>query len=483
FYPLLIAWGKSWLGIESHVAAFLISVLSSAFLILLVFLWADRRFGWGWAWVAASLVAFNTSLMFYGITLLTESLFTLLFFTAAGLSWVILRQGGHPFLYLWVGVLMGLAIITKSSAWILPAILLCWIGFHVLRGVITIQRALTMGVLVILGVLLITQPVAWKSHIPGGGGEFSGKKSLASWLSKPDLRNGALERERYLAVLNSAGEEFQVEVSQGDNVTNFLISRGVDILGVIAINLGLAIKGLFMLIPWWLLIWIPAGIWIQWIRGDKGGLVFSAYLLTLSAGIVGFYSLAGAYTSAIGPERYTVPLIPLMILLVTAGVRAAYQEAGRLWNVHGIPYRPAGTGMVFLLIVLVFFSAFYQGKRVLFAPHKERWQKSGSEIIGEWIHKGYGSGQKIMARDPSIPYYAGGFWVLTPFEPLERIIGFARIRGVHLMIVRRNMEGVRRPQMLPLLKKDYVYPGLKRVIGIPNPHDPSGLEVAIYALQ
>jgi 4-amino-4-deoxy-L-arabinose transferase-like glycosyltransferase len=483
FYPLLIAWGTSWFGIENHVAAFLISVLSSTFLIILVFLWAARRLGWGWAWVAALLVAFNTSLMFYGITLLTESIFTLLFFAAAGLSWVILRQRGHPPLYLFVGILMGLAIITKSSAWILPAILLCWIGFYVLSGVITVQRALTMGILVILGVLLITQPVGWKTHIPGGGGEFSGKKSLVSWLSKPDLRNGALERERYFAVLNPAGEEFQVEVSQRDTLNNFLISRGTDILRIIAVNLGLAIKGLFILIPWWLLIWIPGGIWIQWKRGDKVSLAFSVYLISLSTGFVGFYSLAGAYTSALGPERYTVPLIPLLILLVTAGLRATYEEAGRVWNVQGIPFRTAGTGIVFLLIALVFFSAFSQGKRILFAPHEKRWIKSGSQVIGESIKRGIGSGQRIMVRDPSIPYYADGLWVMTPFEPLDRVIGFARKKMVRLIIVRKGTEGRNRPHLIPLLRKEFTHPGLRRIIGVPGKQSDDFMELAIYELQ
>src|SRR3972149_7921989 len=140
-----------------------------------------------------------------------------------------------------------------------------------------------------------------------------------------------------------------------------------------------------------------------------------------------------------------------MILLVAVGLRATYEEAGRVWNVQGISFRTAGTGVVLLLVALVFFSAISQGKMVLFVPHEKRWMKTSSQAIGEWVKKGIGSGHSIMSRDPSIPYYADGLWVLTPFEPLDRVIGFARKKMVRLIIVRKGTEGRTRPHLIPLL--------------------------------
>ena len=481
-YPLLIALGKSWFGIENNVAAFLISVVSSMLLVLIVFLWAARRFGWGWAWVAASFVVFNFSLMFYGNAILTEPLFILLFFTVAGLSWVILCQKSHPLLYLIVGIIMGLAIITKGSALMLPVILLCWIIIRVLSGDMTVKRALTVGVLAIIGVLLVTQPVAWKSNIPGGGGESTGKKSLVSMLSKPDLRK-IMDRERYAAELNPAGDEFKMEVSQGETTTNLMISRGPEILRIIVINFGLGINSLFIVVPWWLLIWIPVGIWIQWMRGDKGGFIFSVYLLTISVGLIGLYSLAEVYTATIGPERYTTPLIPFMILLVTSGLRVIHHEVYTYCNVRKLPFSSAGIGIVLLLIVLVFFSSFSLGKTISFAPNDKRWIRSGSQMIGEEIRRNVGPGHRIMARDPSIPYYADGLWVLTPFEPLDRVIAFAQRKKVRLIIVRKKMEGSVRPQLIPLLEKDFNYPGLHRVIEIPSYQNDGLMELAIYEIN
>ena len=103
--------------------------------------------------------------------------------------------------------------------------------------------------------------------------------------------------------------------------------------------------------------------------------------------------------------------------------------------------------IVLLLIALVSFSAISQGKRVLFVPHEKRWMKSSSQAIGEWVKKGIGPGHRIMVRDPSIPYYADGLWVLTPFEPLDRVIGFARKKKVRLIIVRKEVEGRNPPSL------------------------------------
>jgi len=478
FYPLLIEFGKTWLGMENHIGAFLISVFSSASLILLCFLWAVRRFGWGWAWVVALLVAFNKDLIYFANTLLTEPLFTLLFFAASALSWVILCQKRHPLLYLFVGVLMGVAIITKGSALILPVILLGWIILRVLSGFMTVQRGLTVGVIAILGVLVITQPVAWKSHIPGGRVEHTGKKSFAAMWSKPDLREG-LDRERYLAELNPAGDEFKVELSQGDASANLMISRWPDILKIIIINYGLAIKSLFIVVPWWLLIWIPAGMLIQWIRGDRGGLIFSVYLLTLNAGLIGLYSLAEAFTSALGPERYAVPLIPILILLVASGLHSTYNEVQRYCNGRKFYFKTAGIGIVSLLIVLVFYSSIGTMWEVLFESTEIRWRKSALQLIGEEIKERFGPGNRIMARTSGIPYYADGLWVLTPFEPLDRVIAFARGRGVHLMIVRLDIAEYR-PMLYSLLRKDFIHPDLHRIAFIPSRRDDDLMEVAVY---
>lgn len=485
-YPSLIAAGHSWFGMEAQTAAFLISVLSSTTLILLVFLWGGRRLGWAWGWVAVLLVAFNISIVFYGLTLVTESLFTLLFFSAAGLSYILLRKRSHFLSGLGAGGLMGLAILTKSVAWILPVIFTGWIGLQVLRRVVPMRWAISTGMALIVGVTLITRPVSWMTEIPGGGGELSGKKSLVNQLTLPDLRN-VMERELYLAALTQAGDQFQVEVSQGITVSDLLITYGIDIMKRSILNLGLANKSLFTLIPWWILIWIPGGVIVQWINRDRNGLTFSLYILVVSLGLLGFYALAGAYTSAIGPERYTVPLIPFLILWATTGIREAYQQMAKVLGDRGWQrtfFKLVGSGMVILLLAIALFPMVSQWKRLLFLPQEKRWQKYRSEVIGEWIQKSFGPGQKIMAREPSIPYYAGGLWVLTPFEPIERVISFSRSRGVRLIIVRQDVESRLRPQLIPLLRRDFSYSGLRLVIGIPIRPDPSGYyEMVIYELH
>lgn len=482
-YPMLIALGENWFGQETANAAFLISVLSSTLLIPLVFIWAGFRLGWVWSWAAVILVVFNASLILYGLNLLTESLFTLLFFASVGLSWVILRGQRHPILWLVVGILMGLTILTKSSGWILPGVLILWIGFQVIRSRLSLRKTLYGALALIAGVLIVTQPITRAHPIPGGGGEFSGKKSLVSWLAKPDLRGSGISREQYFCQLTSEGDQFKVEVSPGGNLKELLRTQGKEVVSTIFVNTALAFQGLSQLVPWWLLIWIPGGVTIQWLKRDAEGIRLSIYLCAICLGLIEFYAIAGAFTSAVGPERYAVPLIPVLILWAVIGLRDAYRVAQESWETPMPWIRPAGIGLVVLLMSLTVYPVLSQGKGIFFLPEEKRWTRSDAELIGTWLQRNFGSQRKIMVRDPSIPYYAEGYWVLTPLEPLDRIVRFAQVRGVQLMIVRRPVEGERRPQLRPLLEKGYRYPGLTRVFGITNRNDPSQLDVAIFTVS
>ena len=73
--------------------------------------------------------------------------------------------------------------------------------------------------------------------------------------------------------------------------------------------------------------------------------------------------------------------------------------------------------------------------------------------------------------------------MLTPFEPLDRVIAFAQRKKVRLIIVRKKMEGSVRPQLIPLLEKDFNYPGLHRVIEIPSYQNDGLMELAIYEIN
>ncbi len=88
-----------------------------------------------------------------------------------------------------------------------------------------------------------------------------------------------------------------------------------------------------------------------------------------------------------------------------------------------------------------------------------------------------------MSRSPDIPYYANGLWVLTPYEPLDRVIKFARKKGVRLMIVRKNVDGRSRPQLVSLLRKDFVHQELIRILEIPSRQDDGLIELAVYAIK
>ena len=108
-------------------------------------------------------------------------------------------------------------------------------------------------------------------------------------------------------------------------------------------------------------------------------------------------------------------------------------------------------------------------------------QKSLGQVVGETIGRKY-PGSLIMTRRPEIPYYARASWLLIPYEPVDRIINFAKYKGVNLIVVDTNTIQTR-PQLAPLLIRDNQIEGLKGVFGLPDPKEKDRLYLAVYEVE
>lgn len=82
---------------------------------------------------------------------------------------------------------------------------------------------------------------------------------------------------------------------------------------------------------------------------------------------------------------------------------------------------------------------------------------------GLWLKDNAGSGKKVMNREYSSAYYAGGTAVVLPYDTYERTTSYARIKGVDYMIIDRKAIIDWRPGLSMLLEDEASHPEWKLV--------------------
>jgi len=113
-------------------------------------------------------------------------------------------------------------------------------------------------------------------------------------------------------------------------------------------------------------------------------------------------------------------------------------------------------------MIIIIFAIFIPQLRVLHSYLIETplW-RAGHKEVGQVLKEKLPPGSKMMDREPFITYYAGGRYVVIPFEPYERIINFARYNGVDYLVIDSTIIQTLRPQLNFLISGKGVSPELK----------------------
>ena len=155
-YPLFIAGVWRLAGSESLQAARAANVVLALLMVIAVYRLAARLFDRRVAVTAAVIVAFYPSLLFSGLLLLTEVLFTLLVVVLT-LQHLGLVDRPTPGRALLLGATVGAAALTRSALWPLPIVLVPLLVLS-LRG--PWRRRIHIATCVVAGYLLVVAPWA-----------------------------------------------------------------------------------------------------------------------------------------------------------------------------------------------------------------------------------------------------------------------------------------------------------------------------------
>ncbi|MHB1413331.1 MAG: hypothetical protein ACYCXE_08290, partial [Thermoleophilia bacterium] len=76
---------------------------------------------------------------------------------------------------------------------------------------------------------------------------------------------------------------------------------------------------------------------------------------------------------------------------------------------------------------------------------------------GEWLKQNGGDGSRIMSRETSTAYYAGGTEVILPYAPAQEVVDYGRRQGAKYLVISRQVVDQLRPQLADLLRSGSAY--------------------------
>lgn len=513
-YAFLIA-GMSMLINDREIAATLVSVISGGLLIIPVFYLGKALFNTTTAWLGAILIILSPYLIEFSGWILTESLFTFIFIACFSLTAVLLVQGGGWYKWIFLGILTELAYIAREVGIIVFPIVFIWTLSYLL---LTNKRKFwnTIVIIIFLSTGFLSAYISSNivSHhinrvvqertMPEGTGtktststststrENTHKVSLGVRLGTmvstiiytPDLSNPNTSEQTSRLTQDGSGYEPIRKAKGSDAHIIKVLWEGKYVLLKMSLKgvwrYASVSRGYFSII---FIIFLIVGFLTHFMMAKRMGMPFliSLFLPSLVIGYFAVLIFSGTANFASGDWelcRYMTPLFPIFFLWAGFGIENGAKWLADVLKKIGMPLdiiMIKGWQVVIVILAIMVLATFLPHAKHLKVYDGNR--ESFARAIGEEIKKRSPHPPLIMARTTAIPYYAGADFLMIPFESYERVLEFARGKGVDFIVIARSD---RRPLLRNLLIITGSKPGLKIEFGVRDPQNPDYMVFAVY---
>lgn len=467
-YPMLVALAE-WIISGFDRAGKIVAVVAASAAIIPLFFLARQSYGDKAGLAVIPLVVLNPLYLQYVSQALTESLFTFLFLAGIVLTLYALAKNS-PILWFTVGIMAGSAWMTRDAGIIVPFISFLWLAVGMWKKRCLPSDIVRNSVALLLGIILIYAPLKIVMTMDQKGMSNLPKTSIAFNLIMPDLRN-IMEREMYTAKLNENSTEYALTEAQrvppklSDTLQHWKL-----ILQRFGVNIGAMIESIYDILGLTAVLFVLIGI-----SGGKY-LFIGSYIIIYFI----FYAAAGGFTGALSPERYLVPIIPLLGIWVVAGILIAGKFIRKFKIKH---LEKAIMLLCFGIIISIYFQDIMQLK-IIFQQklNKVEFYKQLGERIRQASHSHGMEEISVMTRSPYLSYYSGASFVLLPYGEYPEVLNFAKQKGVDFLFMDKGMIP-QRPQLSFLLNPNTSLPELERVFYTHSREDNNKLLAVLYKIK
>jgi len=360
---------------------------------------------------------------------------------------------------------------------------MCWVIMDRWFNKLSFKNIVKNAALFTLGIMIIAVPVKLMMFLDLRNVSDLPVNSITSQLMMPDLRD-TMEREEYMGGLNKDSTDYTfVEARKNPPSIGVILENSDFILKRFVSNCVEVAKSIHVILGTVFIVFVFVGILAAIFYGKKESDVLIGQLLYPGVYVIFyilFYSLAGGFTGAIGPERYLVPLIPVFGVWAVGGM-------GKINNLADkINLRHAGIVASLLclgLILITFKNDLIQIKHDLDASkNKIELFKMAGTGFKKLVGKPGASKITIMARSPFLPYYAGADWVVMHYGKYQEIVKFAKNRKVDFLSVDKQSV-LLRPQLSFLMNPRVNIPEMEKYFWISSKKNPEEHYLVLYKMN
>ena len=263
-----------------------------------------------------------------------------------------------------------------------------------------------------------------------------------------NLKPDSLSREQQLMGLNASGNLVLPQLQNGDGLVQTFVKDPVGLVTAsVRRDYGYYVRNVATLFPAWLLMLIGLGVF-KTVWSKREALKYGFFALML----VPILTLPLRWTDV----RFMLPFMAIFMLWAARGWMNleswSVGTVGELLGWHG--EHPRATfgiqaALAALVIVPVAALAIWT---VTSASYPVQYRQAG-----EWLKQNGGDGSRIMSRETSTAYYAGGTEVILPYAPAQEVVDYGRRQGAKYLVISRQVVDQLRPQLADLLRSGSAY--------------------------
>jgi len=437
--PLLTA-GVAFIVRNYVIAAYIVVVVFGCLMLLPAYLLGKELANEKIGLMTAALLAVSPIFVDYSSRIYTESVYIFFLLLAVVFGHHMLKGCRIPCGTL-AGAALGMAYLANPSAvFYLVALVVLAVIVAFIRG--TWRRMAKALAVFLLFFLLYATPYVIFLHSELGTWTYSGKVPGNIYASTNNLRHGTLAWEKDLLSLTDDHQEVHSMRLEDERtpLSFILLSPKQAMRNFVQQSHIFYTEQLNLVLPLWLLPLLGLGLLARgWSRRRAAAVGYLLVMMLPALLILAMY----AHT------RFFMPFVPFVLIWVAEGWQR-FEIWGDETVLFSFPeksknrwkrWAPAVVG-VMVIAPLLLFSA---------ATVKSQSYPVGYRDAGEWIKQEVGDGKRIMSREFSAAYYAGGTAVPLPYADLAPMDDYAQAKQVDYLVISKQEINDWRPQLEALL--------------------------------